>query len=101
MHTAVTKLLGRDHTRKLLMLRTLWWYTARNEYPTATELAYQSDTRDVVPRGTLSSRRTMIRQMRDVGLITLKTGADSPYERLQITDTGIDLIKLIDMEASL
>lgn len=90
--------ISRESKGKLLMLRTLWFMNTEGDYPTATKLARESDPRDSVPRGTLSFRRTMIREMRDAGLIELMPESLDTTEHLIITTKGIDTIQQIDRE---
>lgn len=96
MTTPFTVAELRESPTKQKLLRTLWWLTGQMIYPTATELAKQTDDRDNPPRATIHTRRNMIRDMRNAKLIEAFPSSDTEFDVLAITAAGIALIKELD-----
>lgn len=91
----------RDSPTKMKMLRTLWWFTGNEDYPTARKLAVAIDVREAIPRATLHTRRKMLHELRDAGLAQPVVMEDSEHTHYAITPAGIELIKAMDLESQL
>lgn len=92
-----TLVIAANTATRLILLRTLWFLNVGEYYPTATTLARSIDPRDDIPRGTLHTRRVMIRIMLDAGLIRAHEGYQGSRVQLEITHAGIELIQRIDI----
>lgn len=88
-----------DSKRRVILLRTLMYMNAQQDYPTATELVRESDPRHKIPRATLHARRSMIKDMRSAGLIAVKDVPTSRFTHLAITEEGIAFVQRAGKEA--